>query len=143
MLFGKRKKEDSERGIKIVAADDERDIRTILKRGLATEGHTVILATNGQEALEKIRSEKPDLVILDIMMPKMDGIEALQKIKNDPRTKDLPVIMLTGKSEDEDLLKGYKFGADYYITKPFKIRTLLSGIRMMIQPPSGPTPYRI
>ena len=143
MLFRKRKEEDSKRGIRIVAADDERDIRTIIKRGLASEGHTVILATNGQEALEKIKIEKPDLVILDIMMPKMDGIEALQAIKKDPQTKDLPVIMLTGKSEDEDLLKGYKFGADYYITKPFKIRTLLTGIRMMIQPPSGPTQYRI
>ena len=121
-------------GLKIVAADDEADIRTVLQKGLEASGYNVIPAVDGEDALQKIKDEKPDLVILDIRMPKLDGIQTLQTIKNDPATRKLPVIMLTGNSSDEDLLKGYKYGADYYITKPFKLQTVLNGIALVFKP---------
>ena len=131
--------------LKILIVEDEILIAEYIKIILVKNDYDVLpFSVTGKKAIHNVEVYKPDLVLMDIKLKgKMDGIEALQAIKKDPRTKDLPVIMLTGKSEDEDLLKGYKFGADYYITKPFKIRTLLSGIRMMIQPPSGPTQYRI
>ncbi|MFH0797336.1 MAG: response regulator [Candidatus Omnitrophota bacterium] len=122
----------SEIRLKIVVADDDLVVQTILEKGLTAEGHTVFLAVDGQEALKKIDTEKPDLVILDIMMPKLDGIQVLQYLRATPRTRNLPVIMLTSKSQDEDLLKGYGFGADYYVTKPFELETVLSGIRMLL-----------
>ena len=131
-------------GLKIVAADDEADIRTVLQKGLEASGYSVIPAVDGEDALQKIKEEKPDLVILDIRMPKLDGIQTLQTIKHDPVTKKLPVIMLTGNATDEDLLKGYKYGADYYITKPFKLQTVLNGIALMFKPdPNRPQRYTI
>ena len=139
-LFRKNTAEGTTGGFKIVAADDEADIRTILQKGLETAGHTVISAVDGEDALQKIKDEKPDLVILDIRMPKMDGIQVLQIIKKDPATRKLPVIMLTGNSSDEDLLKGYMYGADYYITKPFRIQTILNGIALIFKPDSNRPP---
>ena len=79
-------------GLKIVAADDEADIRTLLQNGLEAEGHTVIPAVDGEDALQKIKDEKPDLLILDIRMPKLDGIQVLQVIKKDPDTRKLPAL---------------------------------------------------
>ena len=124
-LFKRKTAESTTGGLKIVAADDEADIRTVLQKGLEMSGHTVILAVDGEDALRKIKDEKPDLVILDIRMPKLDGIQTLQVIKKDPVTRNLPVIMLTINSSDEDLLKGYMYGADCYITKPFRLQTIL------------------
>ena len=118
-------------GLKIVAADDEADIRTLLQEGLEAEGHTVITAVDGEDALQKIKDEKPGLVILDIRMPKLNGIEVLQKIKEDPATQKLPVIMFTVVSSDEDICKGIMHGADVYITKPFKLPAILSGIALL------------
>ena len=117
-------------GLKIVTADDESDIRTLLQKGLEAEGHTVIPAVDGEDALQKIKDEKPDLVILDIRMPKMDGIHVLQVIRKDPDTKKLPVIMLTVESSDQDTYKGYMYGADVYLAKPFKLQDVLTGIAL-------------
>ena len=143
-LFKKSAAQGITGGFKIVAADDEADIRTVLQKGLEISGHSVILAVDGEDALQKIKDEKPDLVILDIRMPKLDGIQTLQIIKKDPATKKLPVIMLTGNSSDEDLLKGYMYGADYYITKPFKLQTILNGIALVFKPdPNRPQRYSI
>ncbi|MFH2068206.1 MAG: response regulator [Candidatus Omnitrophota bacterium] len=143
-LFRKAAAEGTTGGFKIVAADDEADIRTILQKGLEMAGHKVISAVDGEDALQKIKDEKPDLVILDIRMPKIDGIQALQAIKKDPSTRKLPVIMLTGNSSDEDLLKGYMYGADYYITKPFRIQTILNGIALIFKPdPNRPKRYSV
>ena len=143
-LFKKSAVQGITGGFKIVAADDEADIRTVLQKGLEVSGHSVILAVDGEDALQKIKDEKPDLVILDIRMPKLDGIQTLQIIKKDPATKKLPVIMLTGNSSDEDLLKGYMYGADYYITKPFKLQTILNGIALVFKPdPNRPQRYTI
>ena len=143
-LFRKNTAEGTTGGFKIVAADDEADIRTVLQKGLGMSGHNVILAVDGEDALQKIKDEKPDLVILDIRMPKMDGIQALQVIKKDPATRNLPVIMLTINSLDEDLIKGYMDGADCYITKPFRIQTILrivlafkTGPQLRLSPKTG------
>lgn len=118
---------------KILVVDDEIDIRIFLEKMLKKEGYSVIKAQDGLEALERIAKEKPDLVILDVMMPLMDGMEVLQKIKSNPKTRNLPVVMLTVKSSDEDVIKGYQFGADYYIAKPFDASTILAGIEMMLK----------
>ena len=143
-LFKRSQTESATGGLKILAVDDEADIRTVLQKGLETSGHRVVLAVDGEEALQKVRDEKPDLVILDIRMPKLDGIQVLQVIKKDPLTRRLPVIMLTGNASDEDLLKGYMFGADYYITKPFKLQTILNGISLVLKPdPNRPQRYTI
>ncbi|HNQ34767.1 MAG TPA: response regulator [bacterium] len=143
MLFGKKQVEAGGVGYRIVAADDQEDVRTILQKGLTAAGHTVFSAVDGEDALEKIKNEKPDLVILDIRMPKLDGIHALQVIKKSPLTRNLPVIMLTGESSDEQLLAGYMFGADYYITKPFRLQTVLTGITMVMKPDKRPGKYTI
>ena len=143
-LFKRAAAEGTTGGFKIVAADDEADIRTVLQKGLEMSGHTVIPAVDGEDALQKIKDEKPDLVILDIRMPKLDGIQVLQVIKKDPATRKMPVIMLTGNSSDEDLLKGYMYGADYYITKPFRIQTILNGIALIFKPdPNRPPRHTI
>ncbi len=143
-LFKKSTNTGGPKGLKILVADDEVDIQTILQRGLEAAGHTVVVASDGEEALEKLKKEKIDLVILDIIMPKLDGIQVLQMIKKSPATRDIPVIMLTGQSSDEDLLKGYMYGADYYIPKPFKIQTVINGIALILKPdPNRPPRYTI
>lgn len=130
MIFGKKKAAVSAKGFKVVIADDEADVRTLLEKGLTSAGFTVISASDGQEALEKVESEKPNLVVLDITMPKVNGLEVLQKIKTNPQTRNLPVIMLTA---DQDLLRGYKYGADYYIPKPFTFNMVLAGINLIFK----------
>lgn len=118
---------------RILVVDDEQDIVVTLTRMLRRQGFDVVSATDGEQALERVKDSHPDLVILDIQMPKLDGIEVLQRIKEDPHTSSLPVIMLTARAGDEDMLKGYKYGANYYIPKPFKIAEVLDGIKMTFQ----------
>ena len=118
---------------RILVVDDEPVVVKTLSKAIRRQGFDVVSAVDGEEALEKIRSTKPDLVILDIQMPKLDGTEVLQRIKGSPETASLPVIMLTGKAGDEDILKGYKYGANYYIPKPFKMDEVLKGIAMMFR----------
>ena len=122
---------------KILVADDESDILTLLVSILKSENYDVITAFDGAEALTAIKMNRPDAVILDIQMPKLDGIEVLQRIKGSPETASLPVIMLTAKVGDEDILKGYKYGANYYIPKPFEISDILEGVRMVLIPLKG------
>lgn len=117
---------------KILVVDDQEDVRTLLTQSLVAKGYQVSSACNGAECWQAVRSARPDVLILDIEMPVMNGIEVLQKIREHPELKDLPVIMLTGKSEDQDILAGYSFGADFYITKPFNMRMVLTGIERML-----------
>lgn len=106
-------------GWKILVADDEKNILKLLKVNLERAGCEVITASDGIEVLEILKEDKPDLIILDIMMPRMDGITVLKKLKENEETKSIPVIMLTIKSSDEDIFKGWQEGADAYLTKPF------------------------
>ena len=109
----------------MVVADDDPDIVDILTFNLTTAGYEVTTAADGVEALELVRASAPDLVVLDIMMPRMDGLEALAALKADEATKEIPVVMLTAKTSDNDQWAGWEAGADYYITKPFDLDELL------------------
>jgi CheY-like chemotaxis protein len=104
---------------KILVVDDEPTIVRLMEFILARQGHEMIVAVNGEEALQKIKAHQPDLVLLDIMMPRIDGYEVAQKLRADPQTADLPIIMLSAKAQDEDIRRGVEVGVDEYITKPF------------------------
>jgi len=104
---------------KILVVDDEPTIVRLMEFILARQGHEMLVAVNGEEALEKIQSQRPDLVLLDIMMPRIDGYEVAQRLRADPATAALPIIMLSAKAQDEDIRKGVEVGIDEYITKPF------------------------
>jgi CheY-like chemotaxis protein len=112
----------------ILVVDDSRTIVSILRDMLKSEGYRVRCAYSGEEALEHLTEETPDLIILDVLMPKMNGLEVLSKIKASPETSSIPVIMLTSSGKHDDVLEGYKLGAEYYVTKPFKQAELIHGI---------------
>jgi CheY-like chemotaxis protein len=116
----------------ILVVDDNLDSVTIMRGILEARGYAVATAMSGSEALEFLQTGTVDLVLLDIMMPVMSGIEVLQRIKQDPTVSALPVILVTAKAQDEDLLSGYQYGADYYITKPFTAKQLIYGIGLIL-----------
>jgi DNA-binding response OmpR family regulator len=116
----------------ILIVDDNADSLTIMGSILSRNGYRVLAAASGAEALEHLRNEKPDVVLLDVMMPKMSGIEVLQQIKGQVATGRVPVILVTAKTRDDDLMSGYQYGADYYITKPFTAKQLLYGIDLVL-----------
>jgi two-component system alkaline phosphatase synthesis response regulator PhoP len=117
---------------RILVVDDEIYIVHILDFSLGMEGYEVVTALDGEEALEKAMDSKPDLIVLDIMMPKMDGYETCKALKADDRTKDIPVILLSAKGRNVDMQTGYDVGADEYITKPFSPRKLVDRINTML-----------
>jgi CheY-like chemotaxis protein len=121
---------DTQRTIMVV--DDNPDIITIVKTILEGKGYQVLSASSGQELLNLLMDRKPDLIILDIMMPEMDGLEVLGRLKAVTETASIPVILLTAKVQYEDVLGGYKLGADYYITKPFTSTQLVNGINLLL-----------
>jgi len=114
---------------KILAVDDERHIVRLIQVNLERAGYEVVTAYDGREALKKIADERPDLVVLDVMMPYMDGLETLKQIRANAATRDLPVIMLTAKAQDQDVFRGYSSGADIYLTKPFNPMELLTFVK--------------
>ena len=111
---------------KILIVDDEKNIANIIAFNLKKEGYQVVMAGDGQEGVEKAFSENPDLILLDIMMPKMDGYEACKKIRE---KKNTPIIMLTARAEEVDKVLGLELGADDYVTKPFGVRELMARIK--------------
>ncbi len=114
----------------ILIVDDEARMRRFMKMNLDLEGYRVIEASNGLEAIEHVRDDLPDLVLLDVMMPELDGFEALRLIRE---TSTVPVIMLTVRDEEDDKIKGLELGADDYVTKPFSPRELASRIKAVIR----------
>jgi CheY-like chemotaxis protein len=119
--------------IRIVAADDDEQVRDMVKLLLETQGYQVIPAINGQDALEKIRSELPDLAILDVMMPKLDGFGVCKAVRANVDTMFIPVVMLTGQDSLEEKQRGLSIGADDYITKPFRADELLERIGAVLR----------
>ena len=113
---------------KILVVDDEIYIVHILDFSLGMEGYEVITALDGEQAVERAQAEKPDLIVLDIMMPKLDGYETCQILQGDPATRDIPVILLSAKGRNIDQKIGFEVGADDYITKPFSPRKLVERI---------------
>jgi two-component system, OmpR family, alkaline phosphatase synthesis response regulator PhoP len=120
---------------KILVVDDEIYIVHILDFSLGMEGYEVITALDGEQALERMKVEKPDLVVLDIMMPKLDGYEVCKSIKSNPSTKQTPVILLSAKGRNVDQKLGFDVGADDYITKPFSPRKLVERINQLLGQP--------
>jgi len=118
---------------KILIIDDEPDIVDLVSYNLKKDGFRVTSASDGEEALTKIRKDKFDLVVLDLMLPNIQGGELCRIMKNDPKTAGTPIIMLTAKSEEVDRVMGLENGADDYITKPFSIRELIARIRAVLR----------
>ena len=110
---------------KILVVDDEPPIVRLMEFILARQGHEMLIAVNGQEALDKVRAHQPDLVLLDIMLPRIDGYEVARTLRADPATATLPIIMLSAKAQEEDIQKGIDVGVDEYITKPFSPEQLV------------------
>jgi len=118
---------------KILVVDDEENIRTLVRFNLEKAGYTVTEATNGKEALELIASHRPDLVILDLMLPVIDGLDVCRKLKGNQLNSSIPIIMLTAKSEEVDRVIGLELGADDYLTKPFGPRELIARIKAVLR----------
>ena len=117
----------------ILVADDSQAVRDILKMSLETLGYTVVLAEDGERAMERIQASQPDLIIADVMMPKVNGFQICRRVKSDPATRATPVILLTARSGQEDIFWGKDCGADDYITKPFKTQDLEQTIRRLMR----------
>ncbi len=116
----------------IVIVDDEPDLVTIIKGFLKGDGYNVRCAYNGTQLFDVLEKQKPDLIILEVMMPQMDGLEVLARLKGDRETSSIPVILLTEKTQHQDIWTGYNLGADYYITKPFTKTQLLDAINLIL-----------
>jgi two-component system, OmpR family, alkaline phosphatase synthesis response regulator PhoP len=117
----------------ILVVEDEEDIRELLKYNLEKEGYQVTVAATGEEALQTVRSRRPDLILLDLMLPGMDGLEVCRRIRGENQSQHLPIIMLTAKGEEADIVTGLELGADDYITKPFSPRVLLARLRAALR----------
>ncbi|MCX5753384.1 MAG: response regulator [Candidatus Krumholzibacteria bacterium] len=117
---------------KVLVVDDEVNITQILEFSIGAEGFEVITAQNGEEAIEKARREQPDLIILDVMMPKIDGYEACRILKANPLTRSIPVVLLTAKGRDIDKRLGMEVGATDYIVKPFSPNRLVERINQLL-----------
>lgn len=120
-------------GEKILVVDDEENIRELVRYNLAREGYQVTIAGSGEEALKQAGAKPPDLVVLDLMLPGMDGLAVCRQLKNDPRTSHIPIVMLTVKGEESDIVIGLELGADDYITKPFSPKVLLARLKAVLR----------
>ncbi|TKB71560.1 MAG: response regulator transcription factor [Nitrospira sp.] len=118
---------------KILIVEDEHDILQLVKLYLEKEGFRTLSATTGAEALRQVRHEKPDLVVLDLMLPEISGLEVCKRLRSAPETAMLPIIMLTAKAEESDTIIGLELGADDYVTKPFSPKTLVARIKALFR----------
>src|SRR5438128_7376905 len=114
---------------RVLVVEDERDVADLIRYNLTKEGYDVVVAPTGSDALKQAREVHPDLVLLDIMVPQLNGWEVCRRLKQDAETKSIPVIMVTGRVEEGDKVLGFEMGADDYVTKPFSPRELLARIR--------------
>lgn len=117
----------------ILIVEDEKDIVKMLEYNLKKEGFKTLSARNGEDALEMVKSEHPDLILLDLMLPGIDGLEVCRALKSERKTASIPVIMLTAKSQESDKVVGLELGADDYVTKPFSPRELIARVRAVLR----------
>lgn len=117
----------------ILVVEDEEDIQELVRYNLAKEGYPVATVDSGEEGLKQARAKRPDLIILDLMLPGMDGLEVCKLLKNEPKTQHIPIVMLTAKGEESDVVSGLELGADDYITKPFSPKVLIARIRAVLR----------
>jgi two-component system alkaline phosphatase synthesis response regulator PhoP len=120
-------------GKRILVVDDEEDILELLGYSLGREGYDVLTAATGEEALKKAKGNAVDLVVLDLMLPGVDGLEVCRQLKANGETRSIPIVMLTAKGEESDVVAGLELGADDYVTKPFSPRVLLARIRAVLR----------
>lgn len=114
---------------KILLIEDDEDIQELVSYHLGKEGYTVQVASSGEAAMESARKSLPDLILLDLMLPGIDGLQVCRNLRNEPKTRHIPIIMLTAKGEETDIVTGLEVGADDYITKPFSPKVLVARIR--------------
>jgi DNA-binding response OmpR family regulator len=117
----------------ILVVDDEEDILELVSFNLTKEGYRVICTTTGEKAIEIIRTQRPDLVVLDLMLPGINGLEVAKILKHDPGTRDILIVMLTAKGEESDIVAGLELGADDYVTKPFSPRILAARVKAVLR----------
>lgn len=120
----------------VLVIEDERSLVDVLTYNLGKEGFEVISATDGQDGLRRAQSSLPDLVVLDLMLPVIDGLQVCRELRSDPRTQNMRILMLTARSEEVDEIVGFSMGADDYVTKPFKVKPLIHRIKALLRRPS-------
>jgi two-component system, OmpR family, alkaline phosphatase synthesis response regulator PhoP len=118
---------------KILVVDDEEDIMELVRYNLSREGYKVLCAASGEEGLERARNENPDIIILDLMLPGIDGLDVARRLKADNATRTMPIVMLTAKGEESDIVTGLELGADDYITKPFSTKVLIARVKAVLR----------
>lgn len=118
---------------KVLVVDDEADMVDLLRDPLLREGFDVLSANAGREALDVVRTQSPDIVLLDLMLPDVDGLEVCRQMKWDPATAQIPVLMLTGKADEADVVLGLGIGAEDYVTKPFSLKELIARIKVIMR----------
>ncbi|MDD3473675.1 MAG: response regulator transcription factor [Syntrophaceae bacterium] len=118
---------------KILVVDDEEDILELVRYNLVKDGYRVTCVSSGEQAIQKLREETPNVILLDLMLPGIDGLDVCKKLRTNPATAGIPIIMITAKGEDADIVTGLELGADDYLTKPFSPRVLLARIRAILR----------
>ncbi|MBN1444017.1 MAG: response regulator, partial [Planctomycetes bacterium] len=118
---------------RVLVIEDEEDIREVVEYNLAREGYDVLTCRDGERGLAIVKTRKPDLILLDLLLPGIDGIEICRRLKQDPETLSVPIIMLTAKGEESDVVLGLGLGADDYIKKPFSLRELVARVRAVLR----------
>jgi len=124
-------------GSSVLVVEDEQDVADLLRYNLAKEGYNVVIVGNGADALKRARETKPELILLDIMVPQLNGWEVCRRLKQDAETRGIPIIMVTGRVEEGDKVLGFEMGADDYVTKPFSPRELIARIRAVVRRGKG------
>ena len=119
--------------VNILIVEDEKDIQELVRYNLSKEGYRVTCANSGEEGLKTAQSLRPDLVILDLMLPGLDGLEVCRQMKKDPTTAQTPIVMLTAKGDESDIVAGLEMGADDYVTKPFSLKVFTSRVKAVLR----------
>ena len=120
-------------GETILLIEDERDLIEVIKYNFEKDGYRVLTATDGEKGLDFAREKNPAVILLDIMLPGLDGIEVAQRLRSDPRTRDIAIIMITAKAEESDVVLGLGVGADDYVTKPFRMKELIARVKAVLR----------
>ena len=126
----------------ILIVEDDADIRELITYNLEREGYVVAQAASGEQAIKLIARRQPDLVLLDLMLPEMDGLEVCRKLKAEPKTRSLPIIIVSAKGEEPDVVTGLELGADDYVTKPFRPKELVARVRAVFRRKAQPSAER-
>ncbi len=118
---------------RVLAVDDDHVIRGLLEINLQLEGHDVVTAVDGRDALDQVAADPPDLILLDLMMPNVNGWEVLQRLKTDDTTRAIPIVVLSARAMEADIRRGYDLGVDVYVTKPFDPIELMDVVRRLLE----------